>query len=222
MYKTKDDAPHTPAYRKQVVDLYKIITHKFKKSSPYTKDDVIKAARAHLIHGTYTGAAKATGIGIDAIKGWANKDWWPILIEEINYLRNIETDGQFSNLISSALAEATDRIKNGDVVVVKGELKRKPVSARDAALVAAIAFDKRQVHRGDPTQISQQNFDVSERLAQLQDTFDELARRSEEKVIEHENEVGSLPHLNSDRVKEEAIEEAELIKEAIRLDGTDR
>jgi hypothetical protein len=45
-----------------------------------------------------------------------------------------------------------DRLDNGDAYVVGGEVKRKPVSARDLALVAAITFDKRQLARnGSPT-----------------------------------------------------------------------
>jgi hypothetical protein len=40
-----------------------------------------------------------------------------------------------------------DRLDNGDPYVVGGEVKRKPVSARDLALVAAITFDKRQLAR---------------------------------------------------------------------------
>ena len=47
-------------------------------------------------------------------------------------------------------SQLLDRLKNGDAVLVAGEIKRKPVSARDLALVSAIAYDKRVLVRNQP------------------------------------------------------------------------
>lgn len=52
-------------------------------------------------------------------------------------------DGAFTRIIHEATAQLLDRVKNGDPVMVAGTVKRKPVSARDLALVAAITYDKR-------------------------------------------------------------------------------
>ena len=228
-YKTKDDLPHTPARRKQVVDLYKVINQKFRADSPYNKDDVIRAARAYLIHGTMTGAAKETGVPYTTIQVWAKKDYWPILLEEIKYLRNIELDGKFTTLIDRTLKNVEERLVKGDSVVVKGEIVNKPVSARDSALIAAIMFDKRQILRGDPTQIQQKNFNVDERLEQLQQTFDKLARRAEEKVVAeipaHTQDTYPLSDTYENISEAELVEqeaegyrEAEQIKELVHFD----
>jgi hypothetical protein len=50
---------------------------------------------------------------------------------------------------SSDAEHLLDRLKHGDPYVVGGDVKRKPVSARDLALVAAITYDKRALSRND-------------------------------------------------------------------------
>lgn len=227
-------ADGTPVKRKRVVDLYKTIDQKFASNSKWNKDDVIAAAKAYLATGTWNSAAKLTGIPVDTIKRWGRKDYWPIILEDINYLKNIETDRQLSNLMEKALSESLDRLEHGDYVVAKGEVVRKPVTARDAALIAAIAYDKRALHRGDPTRIEEKNFSIDERLIELKDTFDALARRNEEKVVaevekgqaEHQNFLGRIEDYSDAELVEiqaDAQQEAEEIKEAIRfeIDGTD-
>lgn len=233
-YVTKPPAEGTPTRRKQVVDLYKTITQKFHKNSPYNKDDVIRAAKAYLATGTWNAASKHTGIPVDTIKTWGRKDYWPIILEDINYLKNIETDRQLSQLMEKALSESLDRLEKGDTVIVKGELVRKPVSARDAALIAAIAYDKRALHRGDPTRIEEKNFSIDDRLVELKDTFDALAKRNEEKVVaevkkgeaHNQNFLGRIEDYSDAELVEiaaDAQQEAEEIKEAIKfeIDGTD-
>jgi hypothetical protein len=227
-------AEGTPVRRKQVVDLHKTITQKFRKGSPWTKDDVIKAAKGYMATGTWAQAARITGIPVESIKSWGKKDYWPILLEELNYLKNIETDRQLSQLMEKALEESMDRLVNGDHVVVKGEIHRKPVTARDAALIAAIAYDKRALHRGDPTKIEEKNFSVDERLIELKETFDALARRNEEKVVaeipkkqaENQHFLGRIEDYSDVELAEIALDaeqEAEEIREAIKfeIDGTD-
>lgn len=131
-----------------------------------------------------------------------SKDWWPILIEELKYIKQSELDGQYTGIMEKSLAEVVERLENGDEVIVNGEIRRKKVSARDAALISAIMFDKRQLLRGDPTAIKQQNFNVDERMEKLMSTFEQIARKENEKVIEGEvekdvrtiNSVVNLPH----------------------------
>lgn len=216
MYKTQDDLPHTPAYRKRNVDLYKLIKWKKDARTKWDKDDVIKAARHYLVTGTFKAVERDLNIPTMTVRNWAKKDWWPILLEEINYLRNIETDGQMTTIMEKAMSEVIDRLENGDTVVIKGELVKKPVGARDAALVAAIMFDKRQVHRGDPTQIQQKNFNIDDRLLQLKETFDDLAKRNEEKVVASYDDIEDAELI---QIAHEVEEEVEEIREA--LHGTD-
>ena len=65
-------------------------------------------------------------------------------------------------------------MENGDPVLVAGQIKRKPVSARDLAMVAAIVYDKRALLRDDPTAIVRAPFDKEAMIARLE----EYARNS--------------------------------------------
>jgi len=57
--------------------------------------------------------------------------WWGILSVEVRAEKGAELDGAFTQIIHYATQQLLDRLKNGDPVLVAGEIKRKPVSARD-------------------------------------------------------------------------------------------
>ena len=53
------------------------------------------------------------------------------------------------------LTISPDRLEHGECVLDKdGQTRRVPVKARDAMLIAAISFDKRQIARSLPTSIT--------------------------------------------------------------------
>ena len=68
-----------------------------------------------------------------------------------------------------------DRVENGDYRVGKdGNLIRVPMSGRDLTTNAAIFFDKRQLHRNQPTVIC----NGGELTQEFADTFRDFARNS--------------------------------------------
>lgn len=184
LYENKN--PHHPSVKKREVDLFKIIKSKPTATSKWDKKDVIKFAKAYMVHGNLSKATDEVGLGIHTTRMWMSKDWWPILLEEIKYSQSIALDGQYTKILFKALEQVVERLENGDEVVVGKELVRRKISARDAALISAIMFDKRQVARGDPTQIQQNNFNIDERLESLTAAFETIAKKANEKVIEGE------------------------------------
>ncbi|MCY0853226.1 hypothetical protein [Cupriavidus sp. D39] len=72
-------------------------------------------------------------------------------------------------MIHLALAATMDRLENGDCVVTsRGEMVRKPVSARDAMAILGMALDKQKVLQDALT--AQQRMpvrDLAERLRDL-------------------------------------------------------
>ena len=196
----------SPQRRKSVVDLYKIIQLRATKNAKYDKDTIIQAARLYLVYGNYNRVAEELEVNRTTVRNWANKDWWPILVDEVKYLKNIELDSKYTHAIEKSLSELMDRLENGDVVVdtKTGKRHNKPISARDAALISGIMYDKRALLRGDPTQIKENNFNLNERMEQLQNTFNAIARKSEERIIE-----GTAEEVTSSVVQE--------INEAVNL-----
>jgi len=198
---------NSPQLRKRQVDLYKLIQLRKNKNNIYDKDMVIQAGKLYLVYGNYNAVANELGVSRTAVRNWANKDWWPILLEEIKYLKNIELDSKYTHALEKSMSELMDRLENGDEVVdlKTGKKHRKKVTARDSALISAIMYDKRALLRGDPTQIQENNFNLDDRMGQLQEMFNTIARKAEEKVIEGEC------------VQENSAVTAREIKEAINL-----
>ena len=89
--------------------------------------------------------------------------------------------GQNLAIAQSAGNEILDRIKNGDHVFNKGELARRPVSARDLVIVSGVSQDKARLQQNLPTSITTTKFD----LEAINKQFQELSRQS--KII------GSIP-----------------------------
>jgi hypothetical protein len=74
------------------------------------------------------------------IQGWvANSEWWPLLLNDVRLRLGEEFDGQLTGMIGKAIDKAMQALDNPNL------------SAKDAALVLAIAYDKRALHRGQAT-----------------------------------------------------------------------
>ena len=83
-----------------------------------------------------------------------------------------------SRIAEKAISETEDRLENGDVYVSQGQITRAPVKAKEAMVIGAVAIDKHQLLQNKPTTIR-----ASSDMTALLEQFEELARRSREKVI---------------------------------------
>jgi hypothetical protein len=97
--------------------------------------------------------SELTRIPERTLNDWSMQPWFGTMLAELRAERASELDGTYTRIIDEATGPLLDRLKNGDPYTVGGEVKRKPVSARDLALIAAITYDKRALARHEPTQI---------------------------------------------------------------------
>ncbi|MXJ60016.1 hypothetical protein GRW16_22770, partial [Escherichia coli] len=113
--------------------------------------------------------AEATGIPVRTLYDWQKTDWWETLVAQVRTEMEGEIDATLSKMIQLALAATMDRLENGDyVVTAKGEIVRKPVSARDVMAILAMAIDKRQVLRDAMATVPQQRLgNLADRLREL-------------------------------------------------------
>ena len=86
--------------------------------------------------------------------------------------------------------EIQDRLQNGEAILDRktGEVKRKPVSMRDANIVANTMTDKRQLLRGKPTSRSEK-LTVDDRLSKLAEEFKRFAAAKD--VTEESKSIAS-------------------------------
>jgi hypothetical protein len=122
-------------------------------SHRYTPAERLAAAVAWSVSGNIREVERQTGVDAGAVAHWVrdSPDWWLALVERACSLHSRELDAKLSGLVNASIEAALDRVKNGDTVVYQGELIRKPISAKDAAVVMAIAYDKRALGRGQAT-----------------------------------------------------------------------
>lgn len=155
------------------------------RHSHYSAEQVAQAALAYVIEGRCTKVEEITGIPERTVNGWTREEWWPALIDQARLAKQDEVDAGLQRMQDKAIQASIDRLEHGDYIMGKdGQLIRKPVSAKDAAVVAAVAFDKQRIIRNLPTSITASGGDS--RLNAMADRLKEIERRQEARVIPHE------------------------------------
>lgn len=116
-------------------------------------------------------------IPIKDLKFFQDQPWWDEYIARVVKGKNDVLDAKITEVLDQALDVIKDRLENGEVTynAKTGEERRLPVRARDAATVAAVLFDKRQLIRGEATSRSE-TLSPEAKLANLKENFEKLAK----------------------------------------------
>jgi transposase-like protein len=130
--------------------------------SHYTDQQRREAVLQYLLLGNVEAVAKATHVPASTLRDWMTIAWWGTLSVEVRAEKGSELDGAFTRIIHEATDQLMDRLQKRDPVLVGGEIKRKPVSARDLALIGAITFDKRALSRNQPAPSSEADYTLQE------------------------------------------------------------
>ena len=150
--------------------------------SRYTDEQRRAACAEYLVKGNAQAVANSLGIPHTTILDWKNKEWWHTLTVQLRGQTEDRITSELDQIIERAHRETLDRLDNGDVQLVKGadgyEERRVPIKGRDAATIAAIAVDKRQILLNKPTSISGRAEGMSDLMAQ----FERLARESRDRA----------------------------------------
>lgn len=148
------------------------------RGKPRGPEDKWQAALAYCVTGSTIKAGKITGIPERTVREWTEKDWWADMVGEAKASKSEELDAMWTGVIHEAVTEATDRVIHGDFYVEKntGELKRKPMSGREAALIAAIGYDKRALGRGEVTRRTE-NITTERKLDKIKKGLEKLGEQ---------------------------------------------
>lgn len=120
----------------------------------YPPDLKIAACAAYISKGSFYRAERMTGVPKETIRSWSkNAEWWPHVSSGIRQTLQAELDGRFTGLLHQSADEIEDRLENGDIKwdAKSQSYKVVPVTAKDAAVITSILFEKRALLRGDPT-----------------------------------------------------------------------
>jgi hypothetical protein len=134
----------------------------------YYSDEQRREAVAHyVLLGNWRKVAEATGIPQRTLHDWSTQPWYGTLLAEVRAEKGTELEAAYTRILDKATAQLLDRVEHGDYVITNGTLVRRPVSARDLALVAGIIYDKRALARGEGPPEAQPNPTVEQIFAWL-------------------------------------------------------
>jgi len=150
-----------------------------KQGSKYTDEDRRYACLIMAIKGNVLAVSRETKIPETTLRDWIKTDWWVDMCAEVREQKQQELDSKWTEIIELATSKVTERLKNGDYAKHDntGKVLYKPVSAKDAQMVAAIGYDKRALQRGDPTSRTEK-VSVEKRLDNLTERFTQVSEQA--------------------------------------------
>jgi uncharacterized protein YbjT (DUF2867 family) len=85
-------------------------------------------------------------------------------------------DRKLSKVLDLAVKNIEERIVDGDPYTAQGEVRFKPVSAKDLAIILGVVYDKRALIRGEATTLTGEAKTEEERLQDLSEAFKEISK----------------------------------------------
>lgn len=160
---------------------------KHKKFTYWTEKDKQRAISVYKSLGVFTKTAELTGIPYDTLMNWKEQEWWTEALLAAKREDTVQLEEASTEIAKKAGDVLRDRLEYGDSVLTRdGELVKKPVAARDAAIILGISLQQRKNLQEEPVRIAQ--LGMEERLLKLQQQFARLAdnRQIEGKLVEEE------------------------------------
>lgn len=132
------------------------------------KMDVVKM---YLMCGNLSAVSVATKIPLPTLNYWKSSQWWSDLINEFRKEKTLVLSARMQNIVDKSWGVVEDRLEHGDWIYDQksGQMRRKPVSLKDAAKVATDAVKL----TNDMEKLEQ--FTVTSE--QIGDKLDELAKQ---------------------------------------------
>lgn len=150
---------------------------------------------------SYKSSAAKYGISYNTVNQWKKHGWIYEAVEIAKELVQEKIDRRLTGVIDKALTNLDKQLEKGEEIVTKtGTIMKKAVCAKDNALIAAIAFDKRQLLRGEATQIHEEKAG-EDKLLKLAEEFKKFAMK-EEKTIEGSAEIIVEESKSNEKVQE--------------------
>lgn len=197
----------------------KAVTKRHKSHAAWQDSDKRRAVAVYKSVGSMVKTTEITGIPDQTLRFWMKQEWWNEWMRALKAEDTAILEDAATGIAKLGGDIVRERLQNGDYVLNKdGELMRKPVSARDAAIITAVAIDKRKLLQEEP--IREQQLGVTERLLKMAEQFARLASAKETRKIIKDAEIieNTSPHGDTvfvvenlpgeERTKEETNEES--------------
>lgn len=105
----------------------------------------VEAVTTYLLLGSIAKTAAVLKIPEGTMAHWTRTPWWKETVADLQLQDELEMSTRLKRIVSKSLELVEDRFENGDYVYDQktGEMRRKPVNAKDAAKIG-IDYDNRR------------------------------------------------------------------------------
>jgi hypothetical protein len=139
----------------------------------------VDACVQYAVYGDYQIVSDNTGVPIVTLKTWHEEPWWVEIQKKVYIEQNENLVGRINSVLDHTIEQIAERLEHGDHVVTnKGTVVVKPVDAKVLASLFNNLSAKRQLIRGEPTQISGK-VGVDDRLNTLAKQFERFSKAKE-------------------------------------------
>lgn len=135
----------------------------------------VEAVTTYMILGSLKLVSGTLKIPFDTLKTWKKTEWWKEIEQDLRVQEDLQVSQRLRKIVEKTFDVVEDRLEHGDFVMDnKGNLKRKPVSMKDAHRVAMDFGDRRDdlVNR----HIQNESVDTGKIESKLADLAKEFAR----------------------------------------------
>ena len=142
--------------------------------------DKMRVAATYISTGNYALTARLCEIPLVTVKSWKKQPWWTEMLRQMQIQEKVETNKQLLKVRDKALSVVADRLENGNFQLDQktGQIRRIPVSARDAHRIASDFIDKEDLLQQRINQLSQaEETNTQNTLKQLAEAFAEMAAK---------------------------------------------
>ena len=146
----------------------------------YSDSQKIEAVTTYLMLGNLSMVSAMLKISINTLKVWKKSEWWKDVERDLRTQEDLQLSKRLQSIVNRSLDVVEDRMENGDFVYDQktGEMRRKPVSMRDAHKVM-MDFSERREELVDRhiTNESVSSDKIEQTLKTLADEFARIANQ---------------------------------------------
>lgn len=156
------------------------------KNATWPIEKKIEAVTTYLVLGSLRQVAAATGVSYGMIKQWRIAPWWKEVEAEIVASRRVAAATKLSKIVDKSLDVIDDRLENGDFIMTKEGLTRKPVGLRDATSAANALMQRAAIIEklNKDEAVVEATASIQEQLVNLAAEFAKFNKRDNTKAID--------------------------------------
>lgn len=164
----------------------------------------VEAVTTYLILGSLKLTAGTLKIPHDTLKTWKKTEWWKEIEQDLRIQEDLQVSNRLKKIVEKTFDVVEDRLEHGDFFMDnKGNLKRKPVSMKDAHKVAMDFSNRREELIDRHVQNESISTDkIETKLADLAKEFARIASQVTTKPVEV-TDVIFAPQKENDNAEEE-------------------